>query len=65
MSTAHLCAALFCLVPLWAQAARPMFRGDRVLPSFGDTPLMLAPGMLVSIYGSELGPAKGCQGYGD
>ena len=65
MSAAGLFAALLCVVPLWAQEARPAFRSDRVIPSFGDVPLMLAPGMLVSIYGSNLGPATGCQGYGD
>ncbi len=65
MPVVCLCAALLCLVPLCAQTPRPTFRADRVIPSFGDTPLMLAPGMLVSIYGSYLGPAVGCQGYGD
>jgi hypothetical protein len=38
---------------------------DRVIPSFGEVPLMVAPGSLVSIYGSDLGPAEGCRGYGD
>ncbi|HWC97378.1 MAG TPA: hypothetical protein VG456_11525 [Candidatus Sulfopaludibacter sp.] len=53
--------ALVCLAGLRAQSIRV----DRVIPSFGETPQMLAPGMPVSIYGSNLGPAVGCVGYGD
>ncbi len=64
MSIVRLFAALLCILDVGAQT-RPTFRADRVIPSFGDTPLMLAPGMLVSIYGSNLGPAEGCRGYGD
>lgn len=64
MPTLRLLAALLCMLDAGAQT-RPTFRPDRVIPSFGDTPLMLAPGMLVSIYGSNLGPAEGCRGYGD
>jgi len=40
-------------------------RADRIIPWLGEVPLMLAPGMLVSIYGSNLGPLEGCRGYGD
>jgi hypothetical protein len=40
-------------------------RADRIIPWLAEVPLMLAPGMLVSIYGSNLGPLEGCRGYGD
>ena len=65
MPAVRLLSALLSITGLYAQTARPAFRPDRVIPSFGDTPLMLAPGMLVSIHGSDLGPAEGCRGYGD
>ena len=42
----------------WAQA--PSFRAERVLPANGERASVLAPGMLVSIYGEHLGPAGGC-----
>ena len=58
-------AFLLCALPAGAQSTRPQFYADRVIPSFGDTPLMLAPAMLVSIYGDNLGPEEGCRGYGD
>jgi hypothetical protein len=58
-------ACLFFTLTAWAQPARPHFYADRVIPSFGDTPVMLAPAMLVSIYGENLGPEEGCRGYGD
>lgn len=61
MFAARIVAVLLCVLPLAAQAPRP----ERVLPSFGEMPLMLAPGSLVSIYGHDLGPAEGCRGYGD
>src|ERR1035438_823911 len=50
--------ALLFLVAGWAQP--PSFRADRVLPSNSDRASVLAPGMLVSIYGDHLGPAAGC-----
>src|SRR5471030_1615002 len=65
MPAVRLLSALLSIKGLYAQTARPAFRPDRVIPSFGDTPLMLAPGMLVSIHGSDIGPAEGCRGYGD
>jgi hypothetical protein len=65
MLSARLLAALCCVACAGAQSARPYFRPERVIPSFGETPLMLAPGMVVSIYGNHLGPAEGCRGYGD
>jgi hypothetical protein len=65
MRSARLIALLLCARALWGQIARPEFKADRVIPSFTDIPLMLAPGMIVSIYGDHLGPAEGCQGYGD
>src|SRR5450432_120187 len=65
MPSVRLLSALLSVTGLCAQTARPTFRPDRIIPSFGDTPLMLAPAMLVSIYGSDLGPAEGCRAYGD
>ena len=50
---------------LQAQSGVPTFRADRVLPSGGDRPVQLAPGMLVSIYGTDLGPRAGCIGQAD
>ena len=35
------------------------------MPSGGDRPIPLAPGLLITIYGSRLGPQTGCQGYAD
>jgi len=65
MPRAFLVACLLFALPSAAQSNRPHFYADRVIPSFGDTPLMLAPAMLVSIYGDNLGPEEGCRGYGD
>jgi hypothetical protein len=65
MHAGRLVSALFFAAGLWGQPPRPEFFASRVIPSFGDTPLMLAPGILVSIYGDNLGPAEGCRGYGD
>jgi hypothetical protein len=48
-----------------AQSGVPTFRADRVLPSGGDRPVQLVPGMLVSIYGTDLGPREGCIGQAD
>jgi hypothetical protein len=38
---------------------------DRVLLSGGGRPVQLMPGMLVSIYGTGLGPGEGCIGQAD
>jgi hypothetical protein len=48
-----------------AQSGMPTFRADRVLPSGGDRPMPLVPGMLVSIYDTHLGPGEGCIGQAD
>lgn len=48
-----------------AQQVVPTFLPDRVLPSGGDRPVRLVPGMLVSIYGTGLGPREGCIGQAD
>src|ERR1700675_4339955 len=48
-----------------AQSGVPTFRADRVLPSGGDRPVQFVPGMLVSIYGTDLGPQQGCTGQED
>jgi hypothetical protein len=48
-----------------AQSGVPAFRADRVLPSGGDRPVQLVPGMLVSIYGTDLGPRESCIGHAD
>lgn len=41
--------------------AAPIFTADGVRPSNGARAIPLSPGMLVSIYGSHLGPALPCQ----
>ena len=43
----------------------PTFGADSILPSGKETPTSLAPGMLVSIYGTGLGPAEPCEGRAD
>src|SRR5471030_449902 len=48
-----------------AQSGVPTIRADRVLPSGGNRPVKLVPGMLVSIYGTDLGPREGCIGQAD
>jgi hypothetical protein len=48
-----------------AQSGVPTFRVDRVQPSGGNRPVRLVPGMLVSIYGTDLGPREGCIGQAD
>ncbi len=45
----------------WKLPPAPSFTRAGVLPSDGAAPVPLAPGMLVSIYGSHLGPAAGCE----
>jgi hypothetical protein len=52
--------AIALLVLTGASAQPPSFRAGRVLPSNSDRSSVLAPGMLVSIYGDRLGPAAGC-----
>ena len=46
-------------------AHRPEFQADSVIPTWGDLPSALAPGMLVSIYGYGLGPEQPCQAFAD
>src|ERR1700733_11486985 len=41
----------------------PSFEADRVL--YFDHPIPLAPGVILSIFGSNLGPSIGCQGDHD
>ena len=41
----------------------PSFRPDRVL--FIDHPVRLAPGLILSIFGNNLGPPAGCVGNHD
>ena len=48
-----------------AQFGVPTIRADRVLPAGGNQPVQLVPGMLVSIYGADLGPREGCIGQAD
>src|SRR5262249_43300997 len=43
----------------------PTCCADVSAPSGGDRPVQLAPGMLVSIYGTGLGPREGCIGQAD
>jgi hypothetical protein len=47
------------------QPATPFFTVDRVLPFDSARPAPLAPGMLISIYGQNLGPERGCEGQAD
>ena len=69
MSTScmHIRVALVVLISgfLRAQSGVPAFRADRVLPSGGGRSVQLVPGMLVSIYGTDLGPQQGCTGQAD
>src|ERR1700719_3088960 len=60
----------FAVIPILAvvgqaQTGAPTFTADRVLPSGSARAVPLAPGMLVSIYGSNLGPVGGCVGQAD
>src|SRR5579859_3477027 len=45
--------------------AQPRFEAGRVLPSNSARQIPLEPGMLMSIYGEDLGPATPCIGYAD
>jgi uncharacterized protein (TIGR03437 family) len=47
------------------QPPPPTFEANAVVPSSGRHPVPLAPGLLISIYGSHLGPAVGCVGQVD
>lgn len=49
----------------FGQGNAPSVRPERVLPSNSARITPLAPGMLVSIYGEDLGPERGCQGQAD
>jgi hypothetical protein len=66
-SCMHIRVALLVFISgfLRAQSGVPTFRADRVLPSGGDRSVQLVPGMLVSIYGTDLGPQQGCTGQAD
>lgn len=46
-------------------AAVPVFTAARVLPANSNRPAPLSPGMIVSIYGENLGPDEGCTGHAD
>jgi hypothetical protein len=63
----HICIAVLLLSVEIAQAQSgvPTFRVDSVLPSGSDRPVQLMPGMLVSIYGTDLGPRESCIGQAD
>lgn len=45
--------------------AVPVFTAARVLPANSERPSPLSPGLLMSIYGDNLGPVEGCTGYAD
>ncbi len=49
----------------YAQTGVPTFTADRVLPAGSARSAPLAPGMLVSIYGANLGPERGCAGQAE
>ncbi|MGC9948224.1 MAG: hypothetical protein ABSF64_17810 [Bryobacteraceae bacterium] len=65
MRAAALSLIAVALLQAAPQGDAPDFDAGRVLPSNGDRPIPLAPGALISIYGTRLGPAVGCQGYAD
>jgi len=65
MRTASLWLIAVALLEAAPPADAPVFEGGRVLPSGGDRPIPLAPGLLISIYGIHLGPSVGCRGYAD
>jgi hypothetical protein len=46
-------------------ASQPVFTASSITPSKGNEPYPLMPGMFVTIYGSELGPASACVGQAD
>ncbi len=53
-----------CSVTAFAQGpGAPSFEASRVL--FVDRPVPLAPGVVLSIFGSKLGPSIGCEGAHD
>jgi len=60
---------LFVYLALFAAGAfaqgesAPSFQRNRVL--FVDHPVPLAPGLILSIFGNNLGPATGCEGFHD
>ena len=57
-------AILWCaLLPAGAVAQEPSFDADHVY--YVDHPVPLAPGLILSIFGSNLGPSHGCEGYHD
>jgi hypothetical protein len=60
MIIALLWAACFALT-----AAEPRFASNRVLPANSSRQIALEPGMIMSIYGEDLGPAEPCVGYAD
>lgn len=47
------------------QTGRPYFTADRVLPFDSARSTPLSPGMILSIYGDDLGPEQSCQGWAD
>ncbi len=57
-------AAVLCLVAS-ALMAQPRFSPDRVLPANSTRHIALEPGMIMSIYGEELGPAEACTAYNE
>lgn len=57
-------AILWCaLLPSAAVAQAPSFDADHVY--YVDHPVALAPGLILSIFGNNLGPARGCAAYHD
>lgn len=59
-------SAIFAYTALLGNVARaqtPSFDAAHVL--FVDRPVPLAPGLVLSIFGTDLGPSVGCQGFHD
>jgi len=61
------CASALILLATIArgQAPVPTFTSDRVLPFDSARQTPLAPGMLITLFGQDLGPERGCEGQAD
>ena len=55
--------ALLAVIAFAQTEPVPSFQPDRVL--FIDHPVPLAPGLILSIFGNNLGPTRGCASFHD
>ncbi len=58
-------AAIMLIGSIQGQPRRPSFSAKQVVPSQSAIEAPLSPGMLVSIYGRDLGPEQSCEGQAD